>query len=196
MKTYDLEYRGKEVFKKGKFDGYKLTFAFGNGSTMQKNVFKNDKKFGAIVSQLEPGDKVSVTIDDDDKFKRMTGLELLSKGGDGGNAAPAGPRNSVQRKKNAGAEFRTPAEITRTEALKLAIDTVGLLAKNPDDFTAMKKSMTFDGLELIITTTAANYESFITGKPAPDSAPADVENTPEQDGDGDPGPSDEDDIPF
>jgi len=190
MTTFNLVYRGKEVLKKGKFDGYKLTFAFSNGSLMYKTIFKNDKKFGNVVDQLEPGDKVSVTIDDNDQYKKMIGLKLVSKGNpDGGQIT--GPGTGVQNKLKAGAEFRTPMEITRTEAVRLAIEAVGKMLTNPESFSVVKKSLSFDDLEKIVTEMADNFVPFITSTTQTEEAhpkSQDEQNEDEQ--------LDDDDVPF
>ena len=181
-----------------------------SGAPWEKRYFANEASINSVVDTLKPGDEINCVTVKEGKFWNLKAVEIINSGS-GSNQQSGGQQqqqqsgentgktqggtdyNKRQKKATAGG-FREPEEISRNEALKLAVMTMQSIMSNAEYFgKIMKKTITLDVIQGATLDLAAAYNGFITGAVvpgAPESSKADLNGT-------DTPPTDpDDDIPF
>lgn len=190
---------------KGTFNVIKGRKTFDN-TEWEKRYFASDDSVNAVVFNLKPGDEVNCVTVKDGKFWNLKAVEVINSGGgssdpgpsdapaqSGGGTTQQGKDYKKREKVATAGGFREPDEISRTEALKLAIMTVNGMVANAETFSKVfKKTLTLQAVQGATIDLAAAYNGFIKGEitgASPESSKKDLDQTdPETNGD--------DDIPF
>lgn len=175
-----------------------------NGQVFSQRYFASDAGINAVVSTLKPGDEINCVMVQKGNYENLAAVTLIKRAAEGAPAqAPVtgttqqGVDYNKREKVATAGGFRPPGDISRTEALRLAVELISDLPTPGMDLVGVTES---------VLGTAKIFNDYITGKmetqaakPAPKRAaakpatePAEYELGPTTTR----SPHDGDDIPY
>jgi len=113
---------------------------------------------------FKAGDEINIKMVKDGQFWKVEGVSKLGAGGGGGSSSQSKSRGGGSFQSPAAGQFRSPEEIIRTSAIEASVKLLGNLASNQEVFgKALKKTLTQEGIRMILLENAESFEAFIKG---------------------------------